>query len=72
MSKTKADRSDRDGTRAIVAHVDESIYRDFKVLAAKNLSTTSDMVHEAVGLLFDKYKERQPPALQRKLATLDS
>jgi hypothetical protein len=51
-----------------VAHVDASIFREFKVLAAENFATTDAMMNEALALLFVKHGKRVPRLIRSKLA----
>lgn len=63
-------RDDRANTHLVAAHVDTDAYREFKILAAEELRTTDAMVHEAIALLFAKYKKPIPPPISRKLKQL--
>ncbi len=66
IRRLKSSRSDRQDTRALVVHVDQEIYRHFKILVASKLSTTDEMMHDALALLFERHNELEP--LRRKLA----
>ena len=45
-------RSDREGTRLLAAHVAEEIHRAVRVRAAKNGTTVVEEMHAALYLLF--------------------
>jgi hypothetical protein len=57
----------RAGKHIIAAHIETNAFRDFKVLAAQQLKSTDAMVHEALALLYEKYKQPVPPAIKQKL-----
>jgi hypothetical protein len=58
----------RTGTRILSAHVDEAIFRAFKLLAAENLATTDIMLHKAVALLLEHFGKPLPGSLWKKLS----
>jgi hypothetical protein len=60
-------RQDRAGKKLIAAHVEATVYNDFKRLAAKNFATTDTMLHEALGLLFAAQGQKLPKAIRDKL-----
>jgi hypothetical protein len=65
MPRGNNSRPDRKGKRTIAGHVEEEIYREFKMLAAEELMTTDALVHEALELLF--LYRREPEVLRRRL-----
>jgi hypothetical protein len=63
-------RQDRANKHVVAAHLETDAYRDFKRLAADELRTTDALIHEAVALLFRKYRRRVPAPIVRKLHKL--
>jgi hypothetical protein len=52
-------RPDRMNKRTIVGHVDEAVFRRFKMLMAKHLWTTDTGVRYALYLLFEHLERKQ-------------
>jgi hypothetical protein len=64
-------RPDRAKKRTLAAHVEQSAFREFKILAAELSTTTDGALTKAVALLFEKYGKPVPNAISSKLRLLD-
>jgi hypothetical protein len=60
-------RPDRQNTILVGAHLDASIAKELRVIAASELSTMAAIIHEMVALLLEKRGKPLPPALVRDL-----
>jgi hypothetical protein len=64
-------RLDRSTKRTLAAHVEQSAFRDFKILAAEMSTTTEGALTKAVALLFQDQGKEIPKAITSKLKELD-
>ncbi len=53
------DRPDRAGKRLLGAHVPETAYRQFRILAAEKGIANNELLREAINDLFAKYGKQQ-------------
>ena len=67
MKPPKDDRPDREGKRLLATHVDESVHRAFKTLAAEEGATGTAMMHEAIGHLLVAHGRAMPPMIRDHL-----
>ena len=65
-----SNRPDRAAKRTLAAHVDQSVFREFKILTAELSTTTEGALTKAVALLFEKYGKPVPEAVTAKLESL--
>jgi hypothetical protein len=59
--EASGERHDRKDTRLLGVHVKKALHRDIKLLAAREGTTVSALLHEAFGDLFKK-KGSAPPS----------
>jgi hypothetical protein len=57
--------------RTLAAHIDQSAFREFKILAAELSTTTDGALTKAVALFFEEYGKPVPDAIVAKLETLN-
>ncbi len=62
-------RLDRGGQKLLSAWVDSDTHRAFKILAAKEKTSTVALVHEAVAHLLARHGEPLPKPLREHLRT---
>ena len=60
-------RPDRDGTVLLAAHVQKSVVRAFKIVAAEEFRTSEALIHEALANLLVSYGKALPVELKQKL-----
>lgn len=53
------DRPDRAGKRLLGAHIPETAYRQFRILAAEKGIANNELLREAINDLFAKYGKQQ-------------
>jgi hypothetical protein len=56
LDKGKHYRPSRDGTKAITAHADPAVSKQLRQLALDEDTSVQGLVHEALNLLFERYR----------------